>query len=90
MTEVQRDAGTRLDRLLAVLSWLAQREQVTLVELGERFKMTPEQLAELGEPAHQATVREAVSSGSQLRIDYMSAWRDARSERVVDPVGLTA
>ena len=181
MTEVQRDAGMRLDRLLAVLSWLAQREQVTLVELGERFKMTPEQLVsdlelaaccglppytpdrlmeiivgeelveaqlgpelgrprrlsaqegfaiaaaarasaaargvelddsdplaralekleaalgdsgvvgvELGEPAHLATVREAVSSGSQLRIDYMSAWRDARSERVVDPVGLTA
>lgn len=181
MTEVQRDAGMRLDRLLAVLSWLAQRGQVTLVELGERFKMTPEQLVsdlelaaccglppytpdrlmeiivgeelveaqlgpelgrprrlsaqegfaiaaaarasaaargvelddsdplaralekleaalgnsglvgvELGEPAHLATVREALSSGSQLRIDYMSAWRDARSERVVDPVGLTA
>jgi proteasome accessory factor C len=181
VTEVQRDAGMRLDRLLAVLSWLAQRGQVTLTELGDRFKMTPEQLVsdlelaaccglppytpdrlmeiivgeelveaqlgpelgrprrlsaqegfaiaaaarasaaargvelddsdplaralakleaalgnsglvgvELGEPAHLATVREAASSGSQLRIDYMSAWRDARSERVVDPVALTA
>jgi proteasome accessory factor C len=181
MTETQRDAGMRLDRLLAVLSWLAQRGQVTLTELADRFGMTPEQLVsdlelaaccglppytpdrlmeiivgeelveaqlgpelgrprrlsaqegfslaaaarasaaargveldagdplaralakleaalgnsslvgvELGEPDHLTTVREAVSSGSQLRIDYLSAWRDARTERVVDPVGLAA
>ena len=44
MTETQRDAGMRLDRLLAVLSWLAQRGQVTLPDLAERFGMTPEQL----------------------------------------------
>ena len=31
---------------------------------------------ELGDPAHLAMVREAVTSGSQLKIDYMSAWRD--------------
>lgn len=181
MTEVTRDAGMRLDRLLAVLSWLAQRGQVTLPELAERFRMTPEQLVsdlelaaccglppytpdrlmeiivgeelveaqlgpelgrprrlsaqegfalaaaartsaaargaelndadplaralakleaalgnsglvgvELGEPDHLATVRDAVSSHSQLRIDYLSAWRDARTTRVVDPVGLAA
>ena len=45
---------------------------------------------ELGEPSHLATVREAVTSRSQLKIDYMSAWRDARSVRVVDPVALSA
>jgi proteasome accessory factor C len=181
VTETQRDAGMRLDRLLAVLSWLAQRGQVTLTELADRFGMTPEQLVsdlelaaccglppytpdrlmeiivgeelveaqlgpelgrprrlsaqegfslaaaartsaaargveldagdplaralakleaalgnsslvgvELGEPEHLTTVREAVSSGSQLRIDYLSAWRDARTERVVDPVSLAA
>jgi proteasome accessory factor C len=171
----------RLDRLLAVLSWLAQRGQVTLTELAERFRMTPEQLVsdlelaaccglppytpdrlmeiivgeelveaqlgdelgrprrlsaqegfalaaaartsaeargvqldvkdplaraltkleaalgnrgvvgvELGEPEHLTTVREASLSHSQLRIDYLSAWRDARTERVVDPVRLSA
>jgi len=181
VTEIQRDAGMRLDRLLAVLSWLAQTGQVTLTELADRFKMTAEQLVsdlelaaccglppytpdrlmeiivgeelveaqlgpelgrprrlsaqegfsiaaaartsaaargvelddtdplaralakleaalgnsglvgvELGEPAHLATVREAASSRQQLKIDYMSAWRDARSVRVVDPVALTA
>jgi proteasome accessory factor C len=181
VTEVKRDAGMRLDRLLAVLSWLAQRGQVTLTELAERFAMTPEQLVadlelaaccglppytpdrlmeiivgeqlveaelgpelgrprrlsaqegfalaaaarasaaargaeldesdalaralakleaalgesgvvgiELGESAHLAAVRDAVSSRSQLRIDYLSAWRDARSTRVVDPVALAA
>ena len=175
MNEPQRDAGSRLDRLLAVLSWLAQRGQVSLAELAERFGMTPEQLVadlelaaccglppytpdrlmeiivgeelveaelgvelgrprrlsaqegfalaaaaraseaaqggepdsaleralakleaalgdrgsvgvDLGEPTHLAAVREALSSGAQLRIDYLSAWRDARSTRVVDPV----
>jgi proteasome accessory factor C len=175
----QRDAGTRLDRLLAVLSWLAQRGQVSLAELAERFGMTAEQLVadlelaaccglppytpdrlmeiivgedmveaelgdelgrprrlsaqegfalaaaarasasvqggepdsaleraltkleaalgergvvgiEFGEPTHLAAVRDAWSSGAQLRIDYLSAWRDARSTRVVDPVALAA
>jgi proteasome accessory factor C len=181
VTETPRDAGMRLDRLLAVLSWLAQRGQVTLPELAERFRMTPEQLVadlelaaccglppytpdrlmeilvgeelveaqlgpelgrprrlsaqegfalaaaartsaaargaelddadplaralakleaalgnsglvgvELGDPDHLVTVRDAVSSHAQLRIDYLSAWRDARSTRVVDPVGLSA
>jgi proteasome accessory factor C len=45
---------------------------------------------ELGEPAHLATVREAVAAGNQLEIDYVSAWRDARSKRIVDPVRLAA
>jgi len=179
VSEPQRDAGSRLDRLLAVLSWLAQRGQVSLAELAERFGMTPEQLVadlelaaccglppytpdrlmeiivgeelveaqlgaelgrprrlsaqegfalaaaarasaaaqgvepdspleralakldaalgdrgsvgvELGDPTHLASVRDAFGQGSQLRIDYLSAWRDARSTRVVDPVALAA
>lgn len=179
MSEPQRDAGSRLDRLLAVLSWLSQRGQVSLAELVERFGMTPEQLVadlelaaccglppytpdrlmeiivgedlveaqlgpelgrprrlsaqegfalaaaarasaaaqggerdsaleralakldaalgdrgsvgvELGEPTHLQAVREAHAQGTQLRIDYLSAWRDARSTRVVDPVSLAA
>ncbi len=179
MSEPQRDAGSRLDRLLAVLSWLAQRGQVSLAELAERFGMTPEQLVadlelaaccglppytpdrlmeiivgeelveaelgpelgrprrlssqegfalaaaarasaaaqggesdsalqralakldaalgdrgsvgvDLGEPKHLGAVRDALSSGAQLQIDYLSAWRDTRSTRVVDPVGLAA
>jgi proteasome accessory factor C len=179
MSEPQRDAGSRLDRLLAVLSWLAQRGEVSLAELAERFGMTPEQLVadlelaaccglppytpdrlmeiivgeemveaqlgaelgrprrlsaqegfalaaagrasaaaqggepdsalgralakldaalgdrgsvgvDLGEPTHLVAVREALAKGTQLKIDYLSAWRDARSTRVVDPVGLSA
>jgi proteasome accessory factor C len=186
MAEPQRDAGSRLERLLAVLSWLAQHGQVSLPELAEHFGMTAEQLAgdlelaaccglppytpdrlmeiivgeghveamlgselgrprrlsaqegfalaaaaraslaarggatglattggddplqraltkleaalgdrevlgiELGEPAQLQTVREAVAEGAQLEIDYVSAWRDARSTRIVDPLGLSA
>jgi len=191
MSEPQRDAGARLERLLAVLTWLAQRDRVPLADLAERFAISPEQLVgdlelaaccglppytpdrlmeiivgeetveaqlgpelgrprrlsaqegfalaaaarasaaahgqggpgaqggrhgpedsspleralakleaalgghtavgvELGEPAHLHTVRDAISSGSQLRIDYLSAWRDARSVRVVDPLRLAA
>ncbi len=172
MAEPQRDAGSRLERLLAVLSWLAQHGQVSLTELADQFGMTSEQLTadlelaaccglppytpdrlmeiivgedhveallgselgrprrlsaqegfalaaaasasvaargeptgpdaekppleralakleaalgnrevlgvDLGEPAHLATVREAVAAGDQLEIDYVSAWRDAR------------
>jgi predicted DNA-binding transcriptional regulator YafY len=183
MAEVRSDAGSRLERLLAVLSWLAQRGQVSLHELADRFGMTAEQLVadlelaaccglppytpdrlmeiivgeemveaqlgtelarprrlsaqegfalaaaarasaavrggepddslaraltkldsalgdrglgdvdldvDLGEPAQLATVRDAVTSGAQLQIDYLSAWRDARSTRVVDPARLAA
>ena len=183
MAEQQKDAGTRLDRLLAVLSWLAQHGRVSLPELAEQFGMTPEQLVsdlelaaccglppytpdrlmeiivdeemveamlgpelgrprrlsaqegfalaaaarasvaargravddghddalqralakleaalgdrevlgvDLGEPVHLATVRDALTDGAQLEIDYLSAWRDARSTRVVDPEMLSA
>src|ERR1700722_7606064 len=44
MAEPQRDAGSRLERLLAVLSWLAQHGQVSLTELADPFGMTSEQL----------------------------------------------
>jgi proteasome accessory factor C len=183
MAEPQKDAGTRLDRLLAVLSWLAQHGRVSLPELAQQFRMTPEQLlsdlelaaccglppytpdrlmeiivdeemveamlgpelgrprrlsahegfalaaaarasvaarggagsgeqqsamdralakleaalgnrevlgVDLGEPVHLAAVREALADGAQLEIDYVSAWRDARSTRIVDPVMLSA
>jgi predicted DNA-binding transcriptional regulator YafY len=181
MPEPQRDAGTRLDRLLAVLAWLAQHGQVSLGDLAEHFGMTPEQLVsdlelaaccglppytpdrlmeiivgedlveamlgpelarprrlsaqegfalataarasvaargdsgagdgpleralakleaalgdrellgvDLGEPAHLGSVREALANGEQLEIDYLSAWRDARSTRVVDPIQLSS
>jgi proteasome accessory factor C len=184
MAEPQRDAGSRLERLLAVLSSLAQHGQVSLADLADQFGMTSEQLAgdlelaaccglppytpdrlmeiivgedhveamlgpelgrprrlsaqegfalaaaarasvaahgeptspdgvkppleralakleaalgdravlgvDLGEPAHLATVREAIAAGDQLEIDYVSAWRDARSKRIVDPVRLSA
>lgn len=179
MTQATRDAGVRLERLLGVLTWLAQHGQVSLSELSQTFGMTPEQLVadlelaaccglppytpdrlmeiivgeetvearlgddlarprrlsaqegfalaaavraaaaargvapddplaralakldaalgdrgvigiDLGEPAHLATVRDGLARGRQLEIDYLSAWRDARSTRVVDPVALSA
>jgi predicted DNA-binding transcriptional regulator YafY len=183
MAEIRTDAGSRLERLLAVLSWLAQHGQVSLADLADQFAMTSDQLAadlelaaccglppytpdrlmeiivgedhveallgtelgrprrlsaqegfalaaaarasvaargeptrdadlppleralakleaalgdravlgvDLGDPAHLATVREAVAAGDQLEIDYVSAWRDARSKRIVDPVRLAA
>jgi hypothetical protein len=43
-TQPVRDAGSRLERLLAVLSWLAQRGQVPISELSDRFGMSAEQL----------------------------------------------
>jgi proteasome accessory factor C len=178
-TQPVRDAGSRLERLLAVLSWLAQRGQVPISELSDRFGMSAEQLVadlelaaccglppytpdrlmeiivgedvveaqlgselgrprklsaqegfslaaaarasmaargegsddalgqalakleaalgdsgrvgiELGEPEHLGEVRDALAAHDQLKIDYLSAWRDARSTRIVDPVGLSA
>ena len=41
---VRLDAGQRLRRLLAVLSWLARVERAPVTELSERFAMTPEEL----------------------------------------------
>ena len=38
------DAGSRLLRLLAVLSWLARRGRVPVSELSERFGITPDEL----------------------------------------------
>jgi predicted DNA-binding transcriptional regulator YafY len=183
MAQAPKDAGTRLDRLLAVLSWLAQHGRVSLPELADQFGMTPEQLVndlelaaccglppytpdrlmeiivdeqmveamlgpelgrprrlsaqegfalaaaarasiaarggagsrgddgpldralakleaalgnlevfgvDLGEPVHLASVRQALAEQAQLEIDYVSAWRDARSTRVVDPLMLSA
>lgn len=181
MAEPQKDAGSRLERLLAVLSWLAQHGQVSLPELALQFGMTSEQLTldlelaaccglppytpdrlmeiivgedhveallgselgrprrlsahegfalaaaarasvaargragrektpleralvkleaalgdravlgvDLGDPTHLPAVREAIAAGDQLEIDYMSAWRDARSKRIVDPERLSA
>ena len=180
MAEPQKDAGSRLERLLAVLSWLSQHGQVSLPELAEQFGMTSEQLTldlelaaccglppytpdrlmeiivgedhveallgpelgrprrlsahegfalaaaarasvaargsggektpleralvkleaalgdravfgvDLGEPTHLTAVREAIAAGEQLEIDYVSAWRDARSKRIVDPERLSA
>ena len=179
----QREAGARLERLLAILSWLAQRGQVPLTDLSEQFHLTAEQLVadlelaaccglppytpdrlmeiivgeesveallgaelgrprrlsaqegfalaasarasaaarggdpddalsralskldaalgerglagedfgvELGEPEHLGEVRDALSDGAELEIDYLSAWRDTRSDRVVDPLRLVA
>ncbi|HLX87963.1 MAG TPA: WYL domain-containing protein, partial [Acidimicrobiales bacterium] len=41
---VRLDAGQRLRRLLAVLTWLARVKRAPVTELSERFAMTPEEL----------------------------------------------
>lgn len=44
MTPVRLDAGQRLRRLLAVLTWLARVHRAPVSELAERFALTPEEL----------------------------------------------
>ncbi len=44
MTPTRLDAGQRLRRLLAVLTWLARAQRAPVAELAERFAMTPEEL----------------------------------------------
>ncbi|MGA2520725.1 MAG: WYL domain-containing protein [Acidimicrobiales bacterium] len=44
MTTPRHDAGSRLLRLLAVLTWLARRGRAPVAELSERFGLTPEEL----------------------------------------------
>jgi proteasome accessory factor C len=39
------EAGERLRRLLAILSWLARRQRVPVAELAERFAVTPAELS---------------------------------------------
>jgi proteasome accessory factor C len=41
---VRTDAGSRLRRLLAVLTWLARRGRASTVELSERFGLEPDEL----------------------------------------------
>jgi proteasome accessory factor C len=44
MTPARLEAGQRLRRLLAVLTWLARVQRAPVTELAERFAMTPEEL----------------------------------------------
>jgi len=43
---------------------------------------------DLPEPPALATVRAALDAAEQLELDYVSAWRDARTTRTVDPWAL--
>ena len=179
MIPTRTDAGSRLRRLLAVLTWLARRGRASTVELSDRFGLepdeliadlelaaccglppyTPDQLMEiivdedevvanlgpelarprrltpaegfalaasaraiaevpgadpdgalrsaldkleaalgergvlrvdLHEPGHLAVIREAVEEARQLKLRYYSASSDRESERIVDPVAVTA
>ena len=40
---------------------------------------------DLQRPAHLDVVRDAVESGTQLRIEYYAAWRDELTERTIEP-----
>lgn len=44
VVSVRPDAGQRLLRLLAVLTWLARRGRAPLAELAEQFSLSPEEL----------------------------------------------
>ena len=45
---------------------------------------------DLPDAPNLAAVRDAVDDQAQVEIDYLSAWRDERSRRVVDPWGVFA
>ena len=176
---VRLDAGQRLRRLLAVLTWLTRVERAPVTDLSERFAMAPEELVadlelaaccglppytpdqlmeilvdehevvarlgpelarprrltpaegfalatsarailatpgadpegalaralskleavlgadgrlriDLGQATHLQAVRDALERGRQLRVRYYSVSSDEESERVVDPVDVSA